>query len=41
MLYVNKDVDFVFKMVDLLNDSNDENDDEIGFFSIKEESPKK
>lgn len=39
--YVNADGDFDFKMADFFNDSDDENDDEIGFVAIKEESHEK
>ena len=38
--FVNEDDEFDFKMVNLIDDSDDE-DDEIGFVDSKEESPQK
>lgn len=38
--YVDEDGEVDFKMIIFLEDSDDE-DDEMGFVSIKEESPKK
>jgi hypothetical protein len=41
LFYANEDYEFDFKIIDFVTESDNEEDDEIEFVSVKEECPKK